>query len=126
MATQVASSRRAASPVRHGTCRWVAGWRSSLDALLNGSGAVLSITSVTGRGPVTNEYMVTPKLDSKGLAGWSMIRTDTLADEAAELIGYDMDAELTTCSCPDHQYRGCQCKHLRALRAALKSLGIGN
>jgi hypothetical protein len=41
-------------------------------------------------------------------------------------VRYELDTDLTSCSCPDHVYREERpggCKHMRALREALLSMG---
>jgi hypothetical protein len=92
-----------------GSCKWV-----KRMVLPRGLGR-LSITSHTTRGPVVQEYDVGAHLDQAGrVTGYRLVKDD---DE-----GYDVSAADWTCTCADSTYRQRECKHARAMRAALARL----
>lgn len=79
-----------AKPVK-GTCRWIR-------RIGHADGAALEINGTA--------YDVIP-FDG----GFRLVKSDGTA--------YDIDAESWQCDCPDATYRGRECKHAKALRAAL-------
>lgn len=90
-----------------GSCKWI-----KRMVLPLGLGR-LSITSNTSRGPVTAEYDVGAHLTEGKVTGYRLVKDD---DE-----GYDVDATGKDwhCTCADSTYRQRECKHVKALRAAL-------
>jgi hypothetical protein len=73
---------------------------------------------LTEAGPVVQEYDLGAHLDEAGcITGWHLVRDD---DE-----NYDLPADLSSCDCADrtfHPEREGGCKHMVALRAALRAL----
>jgi hypothetical protein len=90
-----------AKPVA-GTCRWI------LPIGETGTG-VLEINGTA--------YEVTVFKEEGGVAGYRLQKFNGPA--------YDIDARLDqwTCDCPDATYRERECKHVKALRAALAVAG---
>lgn len=52
-----------------------------------------------------------PYLVGRFPGGFRLGTFDAATGKAAQ---YDIDAEFTSCTCPDHTYRGRRCKHLGA------------
>ena len=97
---------RAAQP---NTCRWIV--RPETQARTG----CIEINGTT--------YDVLPVLSSGGnVHGYNLHKWD------AEGTVYFVDTDFPewTCTCPDMKYRRRQCKHCRALRAALARLFSGN
>jgi hypothetical protein len=114
MAT-VSSPRRPVKPSR-GTARWLTS--SPAVALAQGlpAGLLIRRADEPADSPGT-PYLVKVYLDDGTVFGYRLEKLD--GDEV-----YDIDADFETCTCPDHTYRNRVCKHLLALRAALKSIGL--
>lgn len=98
-------------PPATGTCQW-------LEPAANGDPR-LEITVTTSAGEVTHVYEVVRS--SEG--GYNLLRAD-----GDQIVCYTVRAvtkRLWTCTCPDamnRPERACNCKHARALPAALRSL----
>ena len=86
-----------------GTCRWV------LPIGEVGTG----VLAINGQ-----SYTVTVHRDGGRVLGYRLEKLDGRA--------YDIDAsagEHWACDCPDATYRGRECKHVKALQAALRAAG---
>jgi hypothetical protein len=100
-------SRKATRPAT-GTARWLV--RPSAE----GAGGVLAING--------SSYEVLPFFDDDGARlGWRLLKVGTLCM-------YDLPADLSGCDCPDRTFNperpGGGCKHMLALRAALRAAGL--
>lgn len=92
------ATRKPPKPV-HGVCRWV-------DPLgPDDSSAVLAINGT--------EYTLHVNEDERTsvVLGYTLVKGDGSS--------YDIDAETWECSCPDCTFRGRQCKHSKAVQAAM-------
>ncbi len=91
----------AVQPTR-GVCRWLSKPNARHE------GGVLSINGTT--------YEVLPLFDGEAFVGYRLLKADGAM--------YDLPADLSGCDCPDHCYhpgRPGGCKHMAALRVALKA-----
>jgi hypothetical protein len=79
-----------------------------------------AITSNTQRGPVVNEYDVAAFTDDAGrITGFG------LAKDSDEVYAVDFSQWYgPTCTCGDCEYRNWECKHIKAVRAAMHEAGI--
>ena len=77
------------------------GQLEKLLALLEGDAVLCTVRSTT--------YVV-----QKCAVGWSIVSVDRAAEE------HTVSADLASCSCPDHRFRGGECKHMEALKKVLK------
>jgi hypothetical protein len=99
-----------------GSFRWISDPASLALRFRCGASAALAI------GPDGGEevgYVLTPHLSESGeLLGWRLERADNGKC-------YDLPADLSACDCKDSLYRDRPggCKHRKALRAALASVG---
>jgi hypothetical protein len=105
----------------HGSCRIIPACNLPLPQALDAGEALLTIAPE--RGAPTN-YTVQRLADDDGRAlGFRLTRlTDYIVDRKV----YDIDVCQGfgwTCDCPDAQFRSRECKHVRALRAALAKCG---
>jgi hypothetical protein len=109
------ASRRPVKPVR-GSARWLTS--TPAEALAQGlpAGLLIRRADEPADSPGT-AYMVRVYLDEGTVFGYRLEKLD--GDEV-----YDIDRDFQSCTCPDHTYRNRVCKHLLALRAALKSTGL--
>jgi hypothetical protein len=100
----------------HGTCRLL--YPESLDT----GDALLVIYPERGQ---PTSYTVLRLADKNGpTLGFRLTR---LADYLVDRKVYDVDISQPwgwTCDCPDAQFRSRECKHVRALRCALKAAGV--
>ena len=97
---------------RSGSCRWTAGREDAKARLQGGLATALRITSDTGD---VTDYFVVPQPGH----GWRLVK---IGDD--ECTAYDLPLDCSACSCPDTRYRGCLCKHRKALKAALAVLNL--
>jgi hypothetical protein len=76
----------------------------------------LSITNANGK---TEEYDIHAFIDGDGVVqGYGLAKDDD------EIHSIDVTAGFGwTCDCPDHQFRNRECKHIKAVRAALAKCG---
>lgn len=122
--TTVATSRKPRKPARetHGTCQLIPACPLPLPQALDAGEALLTILPERGR--VTN-YTVKRLTDPDGdTVGYRLLK---LTDYIVDRVAYDIDMTAGygwQCDCPDAQFQGRECKHVRALRAALRQAGI--
>lgn len=77
----------------------------------------ISITNANGN---TTEYDLGAFLDNDGtIHGFGLAKDDDEVYAIDVTPGYGWQ-----CDCPDAQFRGRECKHCKAVRAALKQVGI--
>jgi hypothetical protein len=115
-------SRKSVKPAHetHGICYLKATGKLNLEQALDSGDALLTVH--TDR---CSNYLVQRLTDPDGeTVGFRMMKlTDYIVDRKL----YDIDITLGRdwlCDCPDAQFRNHECKHVRALRAALASNGI--
>jgi hypothetical protein len=80
---------------------------------------LLWIEAETQRGVVGEVYMLSPltdRADGGKLVGWRLTKSDGTR--------YDVEGHYFVCDCPDSTFRKRPCKHVKALRAALRSIGV--
>jgi hypothetical protein len=102
-------SRQPVKPV-HGSCRWVKPIRWPFPGVLGINGTAYTVIPQTG--------------DRSGPA--APVLGYRLVNQASRKA-YDIDAEFWVCDCPDATYRSERpggCKHVAALKAALRSIGL--
>ncbi len=115
-------SRKSVKPARetHGTCYLKATGNLTLEQALDSGDALLTVH--TDR--CTN-YTVLRLSDPDGeTVGYRLMK---LTDYIIDRVVYDIDVccgKDWLCDCPDATYQQRECKHVRALRAALASNGI--
>jgi hypothetical protein len=90
-------ARRPVKPVS-GTCRWIKYLQWPFPGVLQINGTAYTVTALT------NEQ-------TGQIEGYRLVKQDGTT--------YDVDAHWWTCDCPDAVYRNRECKHVKALRAAL-------
>src|SRR5690349_14876320 len=83
-----------------GSCRWLTKPNAEQ------AGGILAINGTA--------YEVLPLYDGTALVGYRLLKADGRM--------YDLPADLSRCDCPDATYRERECKHVKALRAALAAL----
>jgi hypothetical protein len=115
MATST-TSRPAPQPAT-GTARWASADPAA--ALRLGAAAALVIRTATRAGEVAAGYVVRPILDGGQLVGYRLEKAD---DEGP--AAYDLPADLSSCTCPDHTWRGRPCKHMGGLLDALQRINL--
>jgi len=57
--------------------------------------------------------------------GVSIFDRHTATVQAGEDKVYEVHIQKQTCECPDHQFRGSRCKHIRAVNLFLAELMVG-
>ncbi len=115
--TTLTKTRKTAKSARetHGTCYLKATGKLTLEQALNSGDALLTVHTERA----TN-YLVQRLTDPDGeTVGFRLMK---LADYIVDRKLYDIDITPGygwQCDCPDAQFRNHECKHVRALRAAL-------
>jgi hypothetical protein len=120
-ATKAPKTRKPAR-VTHGTCRLAATGNLTLAAALDSGDALLTLTPENGK---PTNYTVQRLADGDGrTVGFRVTRlTQFIVDRKV----YDIDVTPGygwQCDCPDAEFQSRECKHVRALRAALATNGI--
>ena len=105
---------------RHGSCRWVHRWAPPSAKHPAGGTGGLRITSFTRKGPVEHLYMVECVLDRGRIVGWVLINLDNGQEYQ---LNPEWGAGQWECTCGDHVFRQKECKHSKALQAALREIG---
>lgn len=82
-------------------------------------GKQLGRISITNANGVATEYDVGAHLDGERIVGFGLAKDDdeVYAIDAGQWYGW-------TCDCGDCQFRNRECKHIKAVRAALAAAGI--
>jgi hypothetical protein len=121
----VASPVRSVKPARKihvatrpatGSCRWAA--QPGLGRYPHPGVLVITTEDPKTGLPVSTAYTVRENRDGGRLAGYSLTKRDGKV--------YDLPAALSGCDCPDREFhpeRPGGCRHMKALAAALRSLG---
>jgi hypothetical protein len=106
----------------HGTCRLIPACALPLPQAIDAGEAMLTLYPTNGK-PAS--YLVQRLADPDG--GTVGFRLTRLAAYIVDRKVYDIDVTPGygwQCDCPDAQYHGHACKHVRALRAALAHAGL--
>lgn len=82
-------------------------------------GKTLGRLAITNASGLTTEYDIGAHLDGERIVGFGLAKDDdeVYAIDASQSYGW-------TCDCGDCQFRARECKHIKAVRAALASAGI--
>jgi hypothetical protein len=86
-----------------------------LEMLRAGMACPLAITNKHGQ---TGWYWLSVLTDGKGTTLGYRLLVD-----GPDGIMYDIPADLGSCECPDHCFRGVACKHIRCIRS-MKQRGL--
>lgn len=108
---KVTNKSPASKPAQSRSCRWVFGVESIIQCFEQGIATPLSIQ--IGE----NSWCYLVELNDDGTYTMSHVRADNSGAEP-----YTVDLNRKSCTCPAAYYRSGECKHVSALRAALKWL----
>jgi hypothetical protein len=108
------ANRKPLNPI-HGIARWIHPPILPCEATLAGLPGLLHVETAR----VGTVYMVTVHVAAGAVTGYRLTKPDGTK--------YDIDALRFTCDCPDATFNANRpggCKHARALRAALREIGV--
>ena len=131
--TRTTTAKQGQLPAVTGTCRW----RGAIPTLTTLDLGAAWLQATTARG-VETHYWVARVTNVEGrLEGFRLTRFDIEnGQDTGELYDLDCsfdrtDSRCWSCSCPDHTFRAHRreagshmCKHIKALAAGLKKLGL--
>jgi hypothetical protein len=99
-------------PPVHGIAYWL------VKPYVAAKGVEVGILEIRASNGYPTEYTATIcRTHAGGVSGVRLTKPDRTM--------YHVDLETHSCDCPDHQYRGRECKHHKAVVAALQRLAAG-